>query len=320
MESDWVSPYFACSYREHAIDEHALPSPRDGMNISAVQQSPVAEAMTSTTSESDIAASIIQRHYRRHYFIRASALALTSVAFGSVAVAAMSYSSSSGSHNAEEESSESSTTTSSSSSAEEDGNEYDSNDALVTPEAAGFGFALGGSLLESDVPDVTETTEHEDGEHDDDEDSIEQLEQEKEGEEKEHRRSHLWGVAAVAATFIGAGMIAGLMSGPPVDEDDAIAVATIFQGKGLGVVAGGGTGGGTGGGAGAGAGAGAGVGAGAGGGAGGGAAASGGDGGVAAASGGNGGGAGGSAGGGTGGGGGGGGAGGGGGGATMSPQ
>jgi hypothetical protein len=244
------------------------------MNISAVQQSPVAEA-----SESDIAASIIQRNYRRHYFIRASALSLTSVAFGSVAVAAMSFYSSSGSNNAEEDSSDNSTSSSSSSSAEEDGGEYDSHDDLVTPEAAGFGFALGNSILESDVPDVTETTEHEDGEHDDYEDSTEQSEQEKEG--KEHKRSHLWGVAAIAATFIGANIIAGLVSGPPVDEDDVIAVATLFQGKGLGVAAGGGTGGGTGGGAGAGAGTGAGVGAGAGGGAGGGAAASGGDGGGA---------------------------------------
>jgi hypothetical protein len=165
----------------------------------------------------------------------------------------------------------------------------------------------------SSVADVTETTEHQNDKHEG-EDSTEHP-----GEEKERKRSHLWGVAAIAGTFVGMVGLA-LASGPPVDEDDAIAVATIFQGKGLGVVAGGGTGGGTGGGAGAGAGAGAGVGAGAGGGAGGGAAASGGDGGGAAASGGNGGGAGGSAGGGTGGGGGGGGAGGGGGGATMSPQ
>jgi hypothetical protein len=83
----------------------------------------------------------------------------------------------------------------------------------------------------SNVAGVTETTEDQDDEHED-------------KEEKERKRSHLWGVAAIAGTFVGMVGLA-LLSGPPVDEDDAIAVAAIVQGKGAGAIAGGGTGGGT---------------------------------------------------------------------------
>jgi hypothetical protein len=86
---------------------------------------------------------------------------------------------------------------------------------------------------------ATKTKEHQDDEHED-KDLTKHP-----GGEKERKRSHLWGVAAVAGTFVGMVGLA-LVSGPPVDEDDAIAVAAIFQGKGAGAIAGGGTGGGTG--------------------------------------------------------------------------
>jgi hypothetical protein len=91
----------------------------------------------------------------------------------------------------------------------------------------------------SNVVDATETSEHQDDEHEDKDPTKHP------GGEKERKRSHLWGVAAVAGTFVGMVGLA-LVSGPPVDEDDAIAVAAIFQGKGAGAIAGGGTGGGTG--------------------------------------------------------------------------
>jgi hypothetical protein len=76
-------------------------------------------------------------------------------------------------------------------------------------------------------PDVTESTEHED-----DEDFTEHSE-EKEVVFKEEQRSgkSLWGVAAIAGTFIGATMINGMMGGSPVDEDDAIAVGALTKGS-----------------------------------------------------------------------------------------
>jgi hypothetical protein len=175
--------------------------------------------------ESDNAASTIQRLYRRHSSTALSSLALMSVDFGSVAVAAMTYdsksrsSSSSGNGNGNR-----SRSRSSSASGEEHRDEYDSH-ALVTPEATELGFPLDDSLLESDVADVVETTECQDDEHDE-EDSTE-YPGEDQGDGNESKRSHLWGVAAIAGTFVGMVGLA-LASGPPVDEDDAIAVAAIF--------------------------------------------------------------------------------------------
>lgn len=75
-------------------------------------------------------------------------------------------------------------------------------------------------------PDVTETTDHED-----DEDLTEHLD-EKEVAKEEHRSGKaLWGVAAIAGTFIGATMISGMIGGSPVDEDDAVAVVTLIKGS-----------------------------------------------------------------------------------------
>jgi hypothetical protein len=90
-------------------------------------------------------------------------------------------------------------------------------------------------------PDVTETTEHED-----DEDFTEHSEEEEVAKEEHRSGKALWGIAAIAGTFIGATMVSGILGGSPVDEDDAIVVVTLVKGSA------GGGGGGAGGGAGAG--------------------------------------------------------------------
>jgi hypothetical protein len=83
-------------------------------------------------------------------------------------------------------------------------------------------------------PDVTETTDHED-----DEDFTEHSE-EKEVAKEEHRSGKaLWGIAAIAGTFIGATILMSMIM--PVDEDDVIALVAFTKG-GTGVSGGGGGG------------------------------------------------------------------------------
>jgi hypothetical protein len=90
-------------------------------------------------------------------------------------------------------------------------------------------------------PDVTETTNHED-----DEDFTEHSEEKEVAKEEQRSGKSLWGITAIAGTFIGMKMISGMMSGSPVDEDDAIAGVALTKGSASG--GGGGTGvGGTGG-------------------------------------------------------------------------
>jgi hypothetical protein len=97
-----------------------------------------------------------------------------------------------------------------------------------------------GNATYSELPDITEATEH------DEEDFSDHSETTKEEEEeaKKKRAKFLWGVTAATGTLIGASLVRGLMSGSPVDEDDAFGVAAIVKGG-----AGGGSGGGGGGGA-----------------------------------------------------------------------
>ena len=73
-------------------------------------------------------------------------------------------------------------------------------------------------------PDVTETTDHED-----DEDFTEHSEEEEVAKEEHRSGKALWGIAAIAGTFIGARMISGMMGGSPADEDDAIAVVALTK-------------------------------------------------------------------------------------------
>jgi hypothetical protein len=86
-------------------------------------------------------------------------------------------------------------------------------------------------------PDVNETKDHEDNE------DFTEHSEEKEVVSKEEQRSgkSLWGITAIAGTFVGATMISGIMGGSPVDEDDAIAVAALTKASAGG--GGGGTGG-----------------------------------------------------------------------------
>jgi hypothetical protein len=107
-----------------------------------------------------------------------------------------------------------------------------------------------------DKPDVTEITEHEN-----DEDFTEYSEKEgiDEEDEKEHTHrtgKHLWGVVAIAGTFVGASILRSMTT--PIDEDDVIALTAFAKGGadvgGGGGGAGAGTGATTGVGAGAGAG------------------------------------------------------------------
>jgi hypothetical protein len=85
-------------------------------------------------------------------------------------------------------------------------------------------------------PDVTETTDHED-----DEDFTEYSEEKDVAKEEQRSGKALWGIAAIAGTFIGATMISAMRGGSPVDEDDAIAVGTLTKGGASG--GGGGAGG-----------------------------------------------------------------------------
>ena len=96
------------------------------------------------------------------------------------------------------------------------------------------------SPIDTDKPDVTETTEHED-----DEDFTECSEKEGTDEELEmedtHRSGkHLWRIAAIAGTFVGASILRSMTA--PVDEDDVIALVAFSKG-GAGVGGGGGGGG-----------------------------------------------------------------------------
>jgi hypothetical protein len=206
------------------------------MNTTSVAQSPVES--TSTNNPHSAAASLIQSHYRRRSAMRASTLALTSVAFGSVEFSEMMYDS----------------TTSDDSSSTSDDSSSTSDESSITSrgEGQGFSHALFGpdatkskpTPLGEIIPDVTETTDYEGDETD------HSMEEEEE-EDDSRKRSRLWGKLALQGGLIGAFMIAGALSSP-VDEDDAIVVAAVFQGKGLGAIAGGGgAGGGTGGGGGA---------------------------------------------------------------------
>jgi hypothetical protein len=84
------------------------------------------------------------------------------------------------------------------------------------------------SSVDADKPDVTETTEHEN-----DEDYTEYSE--KEGIEEEHEKEHthrtgkhLWGVVAIAGTFIGASILRSMTT--PIDEDDVIALVAFAKG------------------------------------------------------------------------------------------
>jgi hypothetical protein len=97
----------------------------------------------------------------------------------------------------------------------------------------------------SDVPDVAETTEHQDDDDDD------EYAGEDRWEEYDSKKTHLKGILAVTKTV--KGLVVLLASDSLVDEDDVIAVATIFQGESTGAAAGGGAGGGASGGAGGGA-------------------------------------------------------------------
>jgi hypothetical protein len=140
---------------------------------------------------------------------------------------------------------------------------------MASSGAAAIALALiGAKHVTFDLPDITEATEREDTtESSETEDTDGEVEE----EEETHRSGkHLWGIARIAGTFIGATIIGGMAVSTPVDEDDVIALSVFLNAGG----------GGGGGGGGAGAGAGLGVGAGAGGG-GGAAAAAGGGGGAA---------------------------------------
>jgi hypothetical protein len=137
----------------------------------------------------------------------------------------------------------------------------DENDIIEAGATAPSLSPIGAKPVDADKPDVTETTEHED-----DQDLTEYSEKAGTAEENEKEETHrsgkyLWGVAAIAGTFVGASILRSMTT--PVDEDDVIAL-TAFAKGGAGV--GGGGGGGGGGGAGATAGVGAGAGAGGGGG------------------------------------------------------
>jgi hypothetical protein len=75
-------------------------------------------------------------------------------------------------------------------------------------------------------PDVTETTDHEDDE------DLTEYSEEKEVAKEEHRSGKkLWGIAAIAGTFIGATMVGGMIGGSPADEDDVIAVVALTKGS-----------------------------------------------------------------------------------------
>jgi hypothetical protein len=131
----------------------------------------------------------------------------------------------------------------------------DENDIVQAGAAASSLSPIGAKHDDGDKPDITETTEHED-----DEDSTEYSEKEGSDKENEKEQTHrsgkyLWGVVAIAGTFIGASILSSMTT--PVDEDDVIAL-TAFAKGGAGVGGGGGGGGGTGATAGVGAGAGAG--------------------------------------------------------------
>jgi len=103
------------------------------------------------------------------------------------------------------------------------------------------------------VPGVAEATDHsitdeEETERFSDEDELGESDiEEGDGEEKkEEKRSgkKLWGIAAAAGLFIGAGVVAASMSGGPIDEDDIIAIAAHTS-AGTGATGGGGAAGGT---------------------------------------------------------------------------
>jgi hypothetical protein len=119
----------------------------------------------------------------------------------------------------------------------------DENDIIEAGAATSSLSPIGGKPVDGEKPDITETTDHED-----DEDSTEYSEKEgadKENEKEQTHRSgkYLWGVVAVAGTFIGAAILSSMTT--PVDEDDVIALAAFAKG-GTGVGGGGGGGGGAG--------------------------------------------------------------------------
>jgi hypothetical protein len=119
----------------------------------------------------------------------------------------------------------------------------DENEIIEAGAAASSLSPIGGKPVDGEKPDITETTDHED-----DEDSTEYSEKvgaDKENEKEQTHRSgkFLWGVVAVAGTFIGAAILSSMTT--PVDEDDVIALAAFAKG-GAGAGGGGGGGGGTG--------------------------------------------------------------------------
>lgn len=96
--------------------------------------------------------------------------------------------------------------------------------------------------MDSDTPEVIDATDRDD----DEEFSDHSAKEEEKGEkvEEKSRAQYLWGVAAIAGTFIGANLVGRMLGGSPVDEDDAIAVVAIIKGGGgAGAGGGGGAGG-----------------------------------------------------------------------------
>jgi hypothetical protein len=113
-----------------------------------------------------------------------------------------------------------------------------SSSLILEPSSAA---AIAASAF-GEKPDVTEIIDHEG-----DENFTEHSEEEEVAKEEPRSGRALWGIAAIAGTFIGATIIGGMIGGSPVDEDDAIAAVTVIEG---GAGGGGGGGGGAGGGAG----------------------------------------------------------------------
>jgi hypothetical protein len=112
-----------------------------------------------------------------------------------------------------------------------------SSSSLMLEPSSATAIALSAFRAKSDVTEIID--------HESDEDFTEHSEEEEVAKEEHRSGRALWGIAAIAGTFIGVTMIGGVLGGPPVDEDDAIAVVTIVKG---GAGGGGGGAGGTGGG------------------------------------------------------------------------
>jgi hypothetical protein len=134
-----------------------------------------------------------------------------------------------------------------------EGTEHSYEDENHIVEAGAAASPL--SPINVDKPDVTETSEHEDDEDFTESSEEKGTDEELEKEETHRSGKHLWRIAAIAGTFVGASILSSMTA--PVDEDDVIALVAFSKG-GAGVGGGGGGGGGAGATAGVGAGAGAG--------------------------------------------------------------